>query len=138
MGASSFNNLNASGIGYSLGVARAWDFNSGLFKIQGDFAELSEAFAASAGIGGEYFLMDTDLAPYLAADFGFGAVKSQGNNGLISGTTYGGFDLGVGAGVEVMRTSAINLDILFRAGFLLRNDGYGTPNVMSLKLGLYF
>jgi len=138
IGGASLNNLNVSGIGYSFGVAHAWDFNSGLFKIQGDFASLSGAFATSAGIGGEYFILSSDLAPYLSADFGFGAAKVEGDDGFFSGGFYGGFDVGVGAGVEIMRTSAVNMDIAFRAGFLLRNDGYGNPSALSLKLGLYF
>ena len=138
IGGSSFNNLNVNGIGYSFGVAHAWDFNSGLFKIMGEFSGLDSAFATSVGLGGEYFILPTDFAPYISGDFGFGAAKAEGGAGFFSGTSYGGFDVGVGAGVEIMRTASTNLDISFRAGFLLKNDGYGTPEVFSLRLGLYF
>lgn len=138
IGGAEFNNLNVNGIGYSFGLAHAWDFNQGLFKILGEFSGLDSAFVGSVGLGGEYFLLNSDLAPYLSGDFGFGGAKAEGGAGFFSGTSYGGFDVGVGTGVEIMRTAATNLDIAFRAGFLLKNNGYGTPEVFSLKLGLYF
>lgn len=137
-GGSSFSNLNVSGIGYSFGLARAWDFNSGLFKILGEFDGLNSAFATNVGLGGEYFIVPTDLAPYVSGDFGFGAAKASGGGGFFSGTSYGGFEVGIGTGVEIMRTAATNLDIAFRTGFLLKNSGYGSPTIFSLRLGLYF
>jgi len=138
IGGAALDNLNVSGIGYSFGVAHAWDFNSGLFKILGEFSSLSGAFDTSVGIGGEYFILASDLAPYLSADFGFGAAKAEGGDGFFSGSFMGGFDVGVGVGTEIMRTSAINMDVAFRAGFLLRSGTYGNPNALSLRLGLYF
>lgn len=137
-GGSSFNNLNADGIGYSIGIGHAWDFNTGLFKLMGSLDGLDGAVHTDVGLGGEYFLLPTDFAPYLSADFGFGAAKAEGNSGFFSGTWYGGFEVGVGAGVEIMHTVATHLDIQFRSGFLLKNNGFGTPEIFTLRLGLYF
>ena len=137
-GGAEFSNLNASGLGYSLGAAYAWDVNTALIKLMAEFAELDSAFVASVGLGGNYFLTTGDVAPYLAADFGFGGAKAQGGGGFFSGQTLGGFDVGVGGGIQFLRTSSVNLDIGFRAGFLLHSTTAGTPEVYSLRLGVYF
>jgi hypothetical protein len=136
LGGSEFTNLNTTGIGYSFGLAYAWDLNTALLKIMGEGDFNGSAFFTSAGIGGEYFLATTDIAPYLAADFGVGLAKVD--QSLFSGQTVGGFVAGVGAGMELLRTSAINLDLGFRAGFLLHENNLGDPRVLSLRLGLYF
>jgi hypothetical protein len=137
-GGAEFNNLNVNGIGYSFGIAYAWDVNVALIKLMGEFSGLDSAFMGGIGLGGEYFLTTADVAPYISGDFGFGAAKAEGGQGFFSGSTLGGFDGGVGAGVEFLRTSSVNLDLGFRAGFLLHSNSYGTPEVFSLRLGLYF
>jgi hypothetical protein len=136
LGGSEFSNLNSTGIGYSFGLAYGWDLNWMLFKLMGEGAFNGSAFFTSAGIGAEYFLSTSDIAPYLAADFGGGLAKVD--QSLLSGQTVGGFVAGVGAGVELLRTYAINLDLNFRAGFLLHDNNLGDPRVLSLRLGLYF
>jgi hypothetical protein len=137
-GGSNLNNLNVSGLGYSIGVAYAWDVNTALIKIMAEGSGLSSAFLASLGLGGDYFLTTSDIAPHVGGDFGFGAAKSQSSGGFFSGQTIGGFDLGLCAGVQFLRTAAVNLDLSFRAGFLLHSNSYGTPEALSLRLGLYF
>ena len=137
-GPMTFSNLNTTGIGYSLGVARAWDVNTVLIKIMGEAGGHNSAFLISLGIGGEYFLSTGNTAPYVGADFGFGAAKASGNAGFFTGSVIGGFDGGLQAGVELLRSSKINLDVNFRAGFLLKSNSYGLPSVYSLRLGLYF
>jgi hypothetical protein len=136
LGGSEFSNLNSTGIGYSFGLAYGWDLNWMLFKLMGEGAFNGSAFFASAGIGAQYFLSTSNIAPYLAADFGGGLAKID--QSLLSGQTVGGFVAGVGAGVELLRTYAINLDLNIRAGFLLHDNNLGDPRVLSLRLGLYF
>lgn len=138
IGGATFSNLNVDGIGYSLGVAYNWDLNSALIKIMAEGAGLDSAFVASAGIGGQYFLLKSDIAPYIGGDFGFGAAKAEGGEGFFSGSTIGGFDVGAEAGIQFLRTASVNLDLGFRAGFLLHSNSYGSPAVYSLKLGIYF
>jgi len=136
-GGSTFGNLNASGIGYSLGLAHGWDVNRAVLKILGEGDFNGNAFYTSLGIGADYFLSMTDVAPYISGDFG-GAVAKEDSNSIFSGKTIGGFVAGVGAGVRFLRTSAVNLDIGFHAGFLLRSNDYGLPDALSLRLGIYF
>jgi hypothetical protein len=137
-GGAEFNNLNVSGIGYDFDLAYGWDVNTALIKLMADFGGLDSAFILSAGIGGDIFLSTGETAPYVAGDFGFGAAKAEGGSGFFSGSTNGGFDAGVGAGVMFMRTSSVNLDLGFRAGFLLKSNSYGSPQIYSLRIGVLF
>lgn len=136
-GGSNFGNLNATGWGYSFGAAYTWDTNRVRIKLLGEGDVNGAAFFTSGGIGASYFLTTTDVAPYVGGDFGAGAAKIDGG-GVFSGSVVGGFVIGLAAGAELLRTSSINLDLGFRAGFLLHANQYGTPEVLSLRLGLYF
>lgn len=137
LGGAALHALNVDGIGYSLGVAYAWDLNTALLKLMAEGSGLNNAFMASVGLGGNYFFSRADVAPYAAADFGLGAAKAVGGSGFFSGDTRGGFDLGAGGGVQLLRSASVNLDIGFRAGFLLKQNGFGTPEAFSLRLGIY-
>jgi hypothetical protein len=137
-GGSNFSNMNVNGIGYSLGLAYGWDINTAMVRIMAEGSGLDSAFLLSMGLGADYFITTSDVAPYIGGDFGFGAAKAEGNSGFFSGDTIGGFDIGAEAGVRLLRSSSVNLDLGFRAGFLLHSNTYGNPAVYSLKLGLYF
>jgi hypothetical protein len=136
-GGSEFSHLNSTGVGYSFGAAYSWDTNYVRIKLLGEGDVNGAAFFASGGIGGNYYFSNSDVAPYLSADFGGGVAKVDGG-GVFSGQTVGGFVVGAGAGVELLRTSSVNLDLGFRAGVLLHANNYGMPEVYSLRLGLYF
>lgn len=136
-GGSTFGNLNSSGIGYSLGLGYSFDVNRVRLKLMGEANVNGAAFLMSGGLGGNYFFSLGDISPYLSADFGLGAAKIDGG-GAFSGELVGGFVAGVGAGVELLRTSSINLDLGFRVGFLFHANSLGMPQVYSLRLGLYF
>jgi hypothetical protein len=136
-GGSVLSNLNSTGLGYSFGVGHAWDANIALLKIyaQGDFN--GDAWMLTGGIGGDYFFSTRDIAPYVTADFGGGAAKIDGG-GVFTGQTVGGFAVGVGGGVQFLRTASVNLDLGFRAGYVLHSNSIGLPQCYSLRLGLYF
>jgi hypothetical protein len=136
-GGSSFSNLNSSGVGFSFGGAVAWDVNTVLLKLESELDINGAAYFLSGGIGGELFLSPTDIAPYVAADFGVGAAKVDGG-GVFDGSVNGGFVVGAGGGIVFLRTTAVNLDLGFRAAWLLHSNGFGTPLAYSLRLGLYF
>lgn len=135
-GGSHFEHLNSIGVGYSVGAAYTWDVNTARIKILGEGDFNGGAFFLNAGLGGNYYLSMGDIAPYVSGDFGAGVAKVD--QGVLTGQTVGGFILGVGAGIEFLRTSAINMDLGFRAGFLLHANSLGTPESLSLRLGLYF
>jgi hypothetical protein len=136
-GGSMFSDLNSSGIGYSFAAARAWDINVLLIQLYTQFDVNGAAWMFSGGIGAKYFLLNTDFAPYLTADFGAGAAKIDGG-GVLEGQSVGGFSAGWGAGFELLRTTAINLDVGFRAGYILHANQLGIPQSYALRLGIYF
>ncbi len=136
-GGSTFGNLNSTGVGYSFGLAYSWDVNVARIKLQAQGDVNGAAFMVTGGLGANVYLTTEDIAPYLSGDFGGGAAKLDGGN-ILHGDVVGGFAAGVGAGVEFLRASAINVDLGFRAGVILHANTLGLPQVYSLRLGLYF
>jgi len=136
-GASNFSNLNNTSVGFSLGVAYSWAIDQFRIKVLGEGDIAGSALFVNAGLGGSYCLTRTDFAPYLSADFGGGIGKADGGS-LTSGSLVGGFILGLGAGVEMLHSAAVSLDLGFRAAFLLNSNTYGMPQALSLRLGIYF
>jgi hypothetical protein len=136
MGGASLRNLNTTGLGYSLSTAYTFDLNAVRLKLFGEGDVNGNAFFVNGGIGGNYYFGVEDVAPYLAVDFGGGAAKID--RGLLDGETVGGFILGVGTGIEFFRTSSANLDLGFRAAFMLKDNPMGRPQAFTLRLGIYF
>jgi hypothetical protein len=137
-GISNLINLNSSGVGYSFAYAYSWDVNVARIKILAELDGNGNALFVNAALGGAYFFTKGDVAPYVSADFGGGLAKLDGGS-LFAGQSVGGFVLGAGAGVEFLRTSAVNLDLGFRSVFLLNSsNGYGIPIGLSVRLGIYF
>jgi hypothetical protein len=136
-GGSSFNRLNSSGFGYSFAAAFGWDTDQALIKILTEADFNGSAFFLNAGLGGNYFFNMRNIAPYLTADFGGGLAKLDAG-GILSGQTIGGFVLAAGAGIQFLRTAEVNLDIGFRAAFMLNRNALGAPQVFTLRLGLFF
>jgi hypothetical protein len=135
-GGASLKALNTSGLGYSLSAAYTWDLNTLRVKILGEGDVNGDAFFVNGALGANYYLGVEDVAPYLSADFGGGAAKI--NQGLLEGQTVGGFVLGVGTGIEFLRTASVNLDLGFRAAFMLHENQIGRPEAFTLRLGIYF
>lgn len=135
-GGASLHALNTTGLGYSLGAAYSWDLNTIRVKILGEGDVNGDAFFANGAIGANYYLGVEDVAPYVSADFGGGVAKID--QGLLEGQTVGGFVLGVGTGIEFLRTASVNLDLGFRAAFLLHENQIGHPEAFTLRLGIYF
>jgi hypothetical protein len=96
-----------------------------------------DAIFAVGSLGGAYFFSLRDIAPFVGADFGYGATKVESDS-VFSGESRGGFALGVSAGVMLLRTSAVNLEIAVKTSFLLAANANGAPQAYSLRLGLYF
>lgn len=136
-GGSDFKSLNSTGIGYSFGLGYAWDLNVMMINLMADGNVNGGAFFFDGTLGLTYFLDTRDVAPYLSADFGGGAAKLDGG-GVFDGQTVGGFVLGVGAGVQILRTAVVNLDLGLRANWLMHDTSQGTPSAYSVRLGVYF
>ncbi len=136
-GPASLGNLNSSGIGYDFSGAYAWDINPVLLKIFIDWGIKENANFFNIGLGGQYFLTDRDIAPFISSDFGFGTSKTQADS-LFKGETAGGFCLGVGGGVQFLRTASVHIELGARLAILLSKNAIGNPTLLGLKLGFYF
>ena len=128
--------LRAKGIGMSFAGAQAWDAEVATIKLLGEVDVNGESLFTNAGIGGNYYLSKDDFAPYVAGDFGV-ALSKLANSDLSSGTQ-SGFALGLGTGITFMHTFDVQLDLGFRAVFLLKQNSEGAPAAYSLRLGVYF
>lgn len=136
-GPTTLGHLNAEGIGLGLEGAHAWDVNVAVIRIFSTFAIRGSSYFGQLGLGVSRFLMDTETAPYLAADLGYGFAKATGSS-LISGESTTGFVLGFGAGLQMFRNADVNVDVGFRLAFLLSDTAFGNPNLAMLRVGLYF
>jgi hypothetical protein len=130
-------NLNASGAGFGFAGGYAWDAEWVLFKAQAEVAINGAAYAGDATLGLDYFFEFKDIYPYLTADFGGGLAKIDGG-GAFDGATVGGFVIGGGFGVQILRFSSVNFDLGFRLASVLHNNGLGLPLVTTIRLGMYF
>lgn len=137
LGAATLNQMNAPSVGYSLGLGYSWDLNTVALKLFLDGAAANSAFLINTGVGINYYFMNTHYAPYVSGDFGLGWAKADGGS-LISGDSAFGFMFGFGGGIELFRTSTVNLDIGLRVGLLMKDNGMGLPTSYSLRVGLYF
>ncbi|MBI4925204.1 MAG: hypothetical protein HY843_04695 [Bdellovibrio sp.] len=129
--------MNSSGIGYDFTGAYAWEVNQVLLKLFADWGIKENANFLNVGLGGQYFINDLDFAPFLSGDFGFGTSKVKADN-IFSGETTGGFCIGVGSGIQFLRTASIHVEIGARAAFILSKNTIGYPTLLALRLGFYF
>ena len=136
LGAAVFSDLGATSIGYSLGFGKAWDANQTMIKIMGNLSGSASAAMLDATLGLDYFLSRRDLATYVGGAFGYGVAKSSGS--FSDSTARGGFVLSPEAGMQIMRTSAVSMDLGLRAEFLLNSNEFGHPAGYSLRLGIYY
>ena len=136
-GPAAMGNLNTSGAGFDFAGAYAWDVEWILFKIQAELAINGAAYVGSTTLGMNYFFEFKDLYPYLAADFGAGLAKIDGG-GVLSGATVGGFVIGGGGGLQILRLSSVNFDLGLRVGAVLHSNALGIPLLYTLRLGMYF
>lgn len=129
------SNLGRSDVGYSMSLAQGWDVNRALIRLFGDLSISGGALLLNAGLGASVFLTDTDISPYLGADFGYGFARVTPDAGA---DTANGFAVGLDAGIFFLRTTSINVDLGGRLGFLLADTSLGRPLVCSVRVGVYF
>lgn len=137
LGPAFFQNLNTSGAGYYFSLGYVFDVNKAFLKISGEFAGKGGALTANVGIGVMYFLSDTDFAPFLGADLGYGVARLD-TGSLFSSDWVGSFILGPTVGVQVFRTSSVSLELSVRWAFFLNSGSLGAPSFLATKVGLYF
>lgn len=136
-GPAALSNLNATGVGFYLSGAYAWDVNHTMIRLRADVALNGGALFTDFGIGGSYFLSDRSVAPFIGLDVGFGVARID--QGLfLTNETISGFTVAPVIGIHLLRTSAINLELAGRAAFMLKQGSLGSPVCYSARIGLYF
>jgi hypothetical protein len=137
LGAALFSNLNSSGPGYAFNAGFGWDVNAALIKLFADLSVNGGAIFSNLGIEGMIFFSPEDIAPYVSADFGLGISRVDPQN-MVNSSVTTGFDVGVGGGVVLLRTSKINVDVGARLNFILSSNGLGDPMAAVFRVGLNF
>jgi hypothetical protein len=130
-------NSGTSGVGYGFTLGKSWDLNNALILIRADVFGQGSAFAADLGLAGHYFLLDTKYAPFVGGEFGFGGIR-QNTGTLFSDDFHLGFFLGPIAGVQLFRTSTVQLELAVRWSIMLQSTTLGRPSVLGFRVGLYF
>ncbi len=137
------SNMGTSGTLYNLDIAYAWDINTYQLKIFYDGTvpgsnsptsvttssgqTVNVTSLGDIGLGLNYYIRDTDMAPFVSGDFGYG-----GNSSVSS------FIGGIGAGIGLFRTSNINMEVALRYAYMFNSTPIGNPSVYGARLGLYF
>lgn len=137
LGGAAFSNLAAGNFGTNVAAGYGWDLDRVYVKFLLDLSMVHSAFFGTLSLAAAYHLLPTETTPYLSAEFGTGVAKADADN-LFSGKTISGFLVAGGGGVLFFRESSVNLDLGARIGVLLNTNALGHPNVVSLRLGLYF
>lgn len=130
-------NLNTSGMGYHFSGGYGWDAVDFLIRLKTDLTIKKGAIFLDGGIGAQYFPMAGDFSPFVGGEFGFGVARLNGGN-LFTDDTIGGFVLGLNAGVQILRTSDINLEISARYAVMLKSNSIGKPHTFGARVGIYF
>lgn len=137
LGPSVFGNLGTPSLAVYLAGAYAFDVNDIMIRIRAEGAFGGGSIFADFGLGASFFLSQRDVAPFIGLDFGYGFAR-MATTGTIFGESVTGFVLAPLVGVQLLRTSAVNLELALRAAFLLNKNSAGNPMLFTLRVGLYF
>jgi len=133
-------NLNSSGLGYYFTTGYAFDFDQVAMKLGAEFFGRSGALGIVAGLGIAYFppaINLKDVSPFLGLDFGYGTTRVN-NSDTVIGQWIPGLVLGPSVGVQLFRTTNVNLELALKWGFLLESGTLGRPSYSLFKASLYF
>lgn len=137
IGPAFFSNLNVGGAGFLFAGAYGWDLGDAILKLNADLAFNSNAFWATVGPGVQgFFLVQGDIAPYAGLDFGI--TYSHAEDAARPPRTVTGFSVGAELGVVLFRTANVSFDGGLRYAWLLKENGYGLPQMFTIKVGMWF
>ncbi len=125
-----FSKLNTDGVGTHIGLEKSWEIKYG--SINYDIFNLEfrgSVQTVSTGFGMDYFFTQSDVSPYVGGKFGLGILNSPDHNLEL------GFLFGADAGIRLMRTSSIGIDLSAKASWLTTTV---IPGVYVIQLGLVF
>lgn len=124
-------NQDAHGVAYHLagGYFHEATSSAGIRVLGGgDFT--SDAVNASAALGALAFLGKGEFAPYVGADLGWGVAYGEGWSN--------GFVLGGSVGVQMFRSSKVQMNLEGRSTVMFAENDGGFPVVLAGALGISF
>lgn len=134
LGPSLPQNMGTSGVGYSFSLGKAWDLNKAMIRLRGDLFGKGGALGLDFGLSGQYYFINSDFSPFAGAELGFGALRT--NTGTIfSNDLHAGFFLGPVAGVQLFRTSSVQVELGLKWSVMLVDTN---PSFFAFRVGLYF
>ncbi len=137
IGPALFSNLNTDSVAVNVSPALYWDVDIALIKLLADISTYHGSSLINFGIGGQYFILEKNISPFIGGDFGYGFAKMR--NALSSeDDSARGFAVGGVAGVQFLRFKFVNLELSFRIASVLDKVERGYPVVYALRLGVNF
>lgn len=126
-------------VSFTLGGGYSWDLGRGLVKALTElsFGGTSGINYMELGLGGDFFLKDTDTAPFLGGEFGYGFARKDPSR-VGEDTLLGGLLIGATGGIQFFRRSNVNLEIALKINLLTTEVGGGVPVIYGFRAGLYF
>jgi hypothetical protein len=96
--------------------------------------EKPQALVGNFSIGANFYLSPSAIAPFLGADFGYGALLTRSDNAANAS----GFSIGGVAGMALFRTSGIQLQVELRKAIIFPEKGSQRPGFSSIGIVLLF
>lgn len=124
-------NQDASGVAYHLAAGYFHEAmpKAGI-RVQGHGDFTADALNAGASLGALGFFSQGEFAPYAGGDLGWGLAYGNGWSN--------GFLLGGSAGVQMFRSSKVQLNLEGRSTVLFDTNDDGFPITLSGSLGISF
>lgn len=123
------SNLINMQLGYS------WDLPEALFKIYYNAytsTNSGDAFMGGLGIGGNYYLSNSDNAPFVHGGMAWGSARNNDDQ------SKRGFLFNGGVGMMFFRTSDVSVETALDVSTLAENIDGKTPIVGGVRVGLYW
>lgn len=137
-------NLNSKGSVISMAYARTWNADDKFDIALGGDVTISTGNGTAnmwiGHIGANYIFPAPDFAPFVGASLGYGVAHATYSTGAPVDADYtaGGFAMILRGGVKFFPKSTVNLGVLVDYTLLFDKLYYGSPNNLSLKVGVYF
>ncbi len=140
LGPSGLWKVNSPGLGYSFNAGYAFDFETVSMRLGGEFLGRSGAIGLIAGMGLFYFpeqISWPNFHPFMGLDLGYGTIRLNESNGVL-GAWVPALVVGPSFGVNLFRSTDVNLELGFKWGFFLNSGALGNPSYCLFRASLFF
>jgi hypothetical protein len=134
-GPAGFQNMGVSSLSYNFAIGHLWEVTPfAAIRLLGNVVTSNDwkTYFFDGELGLNYYLSDTDSAPYLNGDFGLG----MSGSGTTPATTIGAFAGTVGVGYLFFRTSTTQFDLFAGYTMIFGHNTIGSPGFYSLRIGV--